>query len=420
MNLTKVHTDSMIIRQGFKYRLDTSDMQSARLRVLCGHARYVWNKALSECNQMLATEGQYVPRYETMAKWVTAWKREPETEWLKEAYTDNLQQKLKDLDTAWQRYFKKIGDAGRPQAKKKGRSRDSVRFVNFAKYCTLNGNRVKLPAGLGWVRFRRSRKIQGEIKNCTVGYEAGHWFISFQTEREIEKPVPQATAAVGIDMGVARFATLSDGSHLEPLNSFKQHESALRRAQQAMSRKVKFSNNWKKAKARVQKIHSRIGNVRRDYLHKATTTISKNHAMVCVENLQVRNMSASAAGTTEQPGKNVRAKSGLNKAILDQGWFEFRRQLEYKQELNGGWFVAVPPHNTSRTCPACGHVSKDNRRSQAEFNCVECGFEENADVVGAINVLRRGEALLSTEGQDIARFACEVNGAVRPSAAGTC
>lgn len=116
----------MIIRQGFKYRLDTSEAQSARLRVLCGHARYVWNKALSECNQMLATEDQFVPRYETMAKWVTAWKRSPDTEWLKDAYTDNLQQKLKDLDTAWQRYFKKVADAGRPQFKKKGRSRDSA------------------------------------------------------------------------------------------------------------------------------------------------------------------------------------------------------------------------------------------------------------------------------------------------------
>ena len=128
-------------------------------------------------------------------------------------------------------------------------------------------------------------------------------------------------------MGVVRFATLSDGMIYAPLNSFRRREAALRRAQQAMSRKRKFSNNWKKAKANVQKIHARVGNARRDYLHKATTTISQSHAMVCIEDLQVRNMSRSAAGTTEQPGKNVRSKSGLNKSILDQGWFEFRRQL---------------------------------------------------------------------------------------------
>ena len=97
-----------------------------------------------------------------------------------------------------------------------------------------------------------------------------------------------------------------------------------------MSRKTKFGKNWKKAKAQVQRIHTQIANARRDYLHKTTTTISKNHAMVCIEDLQVRNMSASAAGTIEAPGTNVRAKSGLNKSILDQGWFEFRRQLDYK------------------------------------------------------------------------------------------
>ena len=101
-------------------------------------------------------------------------------------------------------------------------------------------------------------------------------------------------------------------------------------------------------------------------------------------------MSRSAAGGTEKPGKNVRAKGGLNKAILDQGWFEFRRQLAYKFSWNGGTLVAVPAHNTSRTCPCCGHVAKENRLSQAKFACVDCGYEENADVVGAMNVLARG------------------------------
>ncbi|WP_414692017.1 RNA-guided endonuclease InsQ/TnpB family protein, partial [Oligella urethralis] len=131
--------------------------------------------------------------------------------------------------------------------------------------------------------------------------------------------------------------------------------------------------------------------------------------MVCIENLQVRNMSKSAAGTADAPGRNVRAKSGLNKSILDQGWFEFRRQLDYKLAWNGGYLIAVPPQNTSRSCPCCGHVSAENRQTQARFECVECGFEENADLVGAINVLRAGHA----------RFACEVSGAVMPPAAGT-
>jgi putative transposase len=253
---------------------------------------------------------------------------------------------------------------------------------------------------LGWLRYRNSRQVLGTVKNVIVSQSCGKWFVSIQTEREVEQPLLQG-GAIGIDMGIARFATLSDGTSYAPLNSFKRHETALRKAQQAMSRKTKFSNNWKKAKARIQRIHSRIGNARRDYLHKATATISKNHAMVCIEDLRIRNMSRSAAGSTEKPGKNVRAKSGLNKSILDQGWFGFRRQLDYKLAWNGGYLIAVPPQNTSRTCPCCGYVSADNRQTQARFACVECGFEENADVVGAINILRAGHA----------RFACEVSGA---------
>lgn len=162
-----------------------------------------------------------------------------------------------------------------------------------------------------------------------------------------------------------------------------------------MSRKVKFSSNWKKAKAKVQKIHTTIANARCDFLHKASATISQNHALVCIEDLQIRNMSKSAKGNSEQHGKMVRQKSGLNRSILDQGWGEFRRQLDYKMAWNGGVLFAVPPHNTSRTCPCCGYVAKENRQTQAQFLCVECGYENHADLVGAINVLERGQRLLA-------------------------
>jgi putative transposase len=259
-------------------------------------------------------------------------------------------------------------------------------------------SRIFLPK-LGWLRYRNSRKVLGEVKNVTVTFSAGKWFVSIQTEREVAQPTPKG-GAVGIDMGTKRFATLSDGTFYAPLNSFKRHETALRKAQQSLSRKVKFSNNWKKAKAKVQKIYARIANVRRDFLHKTSTAICKNHAIVCIEDLRVRNMSKSAAGTVDAPGKNVRAKSGLNKSILDQGWYEFRRQLAYKLAWNGGHLIIVPPHNTSRTCPNCGHVSADNRRTQAKFACMACGYENHADVVGAINILSRGMKIWRDEGQD--------------------
>ena len=112
-----------------------------------------------------------------------------------------------------------------------------------------------------------------------------------------------------------------------------------------------------------------------------------------VEDLQVANMSKSAKGNAKQHGKNVKQKSGLNRAILDQSWAEFRRQLAHKLAWNGGFLFAVPPQNTSRCCPSCGHTTKDNRQTQANFECVECGYQNNADVVGAINVLKRGQAI---------------------------
>src|SRR6202044_3993820 len=175
-----------------------------------------------------------------------------------------------------------------------------------------------------------------------------------QTEREVETPVHRSATAVGIDLGVVRLATLSDGTFYGPRNSFGQHKAGLQKRQQSMSRKKKFSQNWKKAKARLACLHIRVANARRDYLHKASTAISKNHAIVCVEDLRVSNLSSSAAGSMQRPGSKVRAKSGLNRSILDQGWAELRRQLEYKLAWNGGRLTAVPAINTSRTCPECG------------------------------------------------------------------
>jgi putative transposase len=263
----------------------------------------------------------------------------------------------------------------------------------------------------------------GNVSNITVSGSGGKWFASVQTEREVETPLPRPSAgARGLDLGIARFATLSDGTVLEPLNTFRKYETSLAKAQCRMKHMKRYSRNWCKANARVQKIHARIGNCRRDYLHNASTTLSQTTALLVIEDLNVRNMSASAKGTVEAPGRNVKAKSGLNKSILDQGWREFRRQLNYKMTWNGGTLLAVPPHNTSRTCPACGHVAAANRVTQAKFACVACGYANHADVVGAINILSRGMQMLRDEGQDTAdasagrenaaRIACEVNGAV--------
>ncbi|HBV2932943.1 TPA: transposase [Escherichia coli] len=387
----------MLILKAYKFRLEPTPEQSQRLRQLCGCARFVWNLGLAETKRILDS-GEKLPSAFELNRMITVWKKMPEYIFLQDAYTDNLQQKLKDLHTAWKRCFDKKLAAKAPVWKRKNEGRDSIRFVNFEKYCCLENRRVKLPSGLGWVKFRQSQRVNGKIKNATISQLAGQWYISFQVEIETAEPNHTSTTIVGLDAGVAKLATLSDGTVFEPVNSFQKNQKKLARLQRQLSRKVKFSNNWQKQKRKIQCLHSRIANIRRDYLHKVTTTVSKNHAMIVIEDLKVSNMSKSAAGTVSQPGRNVRAKSGLNRSILDQGWYEMRRQLEYKQLWRGGQVLAVSPAYTSQRCTCCGHTAKENRLSQSKFRCQVCGYTANADVNGARNILAAGHAVLACGG----------------------
>ena len=384
--------------QAFKFQLVPSGFQESVMRRFAGSCRFAYNKAL-DLQKARFEAGEKKLSYAGLCKALTQWRHDEETKWLQEAPSQALQQKLKDLERAYTNFFAKRADF--PRFKKKGQS-ESFRYPDPRQIkLDQENSRIFLPK-LGWLRYRNSRVVLGELSNVTVTRRAGNWFISIQTERSVEVAAPKGDP-VGVDMGITRFATISDGTVYESINSYRKHQTALKKAQQRMSRKEKHSKNWKKAKAIVQGIHARISNVRHDFLHKLSTLISKNHAIVCVEDLQVSNMSRSASGTIESPGTNVQAKSGLNKSILDQGWSEFHRQLDYKLAWSGGWLVKVPPHKTSQMCPACNYVSKENRKTQAGFCCGQCGFEENADLVGAINILRAG----------LARLACQANGSTR-------
>ena len=226
---------------------------------------------------------------------------------------------------------------------------------------------------LGWISYRNSRKVVGEAKNITVSRKGKHWYMSIQTEYEVNLLVHKSTSIVGIDRGIKQFATLSDSTVYAPLNSFKAKAERLAKLQRPLKNKKKFSNNGKKVKAKISQCHEDIANARKDYLHKVSTEISEKH------------------------GKKVAQKSGLNRSILDQGWTMFATMLDDKQDWQGGAVLRAPPHHTSQTCPCCHHVAKENRLTQAEFVCVDCGFSENADLVGAINVLAKGHALLASQ-----------------------
>ena len=370
-------------RQGFQYRLKTTPTLRNQFARTAGACRFVWNKVLS-INEYRYYAG--VPRltYCEAAWLLTLWRHSEEYGWLAAISIHALQHCLRDLERAYQNLF--AGRAHPPRFRKKFLS-DSFRFPRDFQ---VDGNRLKVPK-IGWMRFWKSREIEGAIKNVTIRRDGKDWVVSFQTERDVAIPVHPSTTALGIDLGIATFAALSDGTLHPPLNAYRLAYAKLAKAQRRVARKVKFSRNWQKCQAHIRRIHTKIAHCRHDFLHKLATEISKNHAVVVVEDLQIGNMSQSAKGTVEEPGTNVAAKSGLNKAILDQGWGMFRRMLEYKQQWRGGKVIAVNPRYTSQRCPQCGHVSKQNRPHQALFSCVQCGYTYHADVVAAINILALGQ-----------------------------
>jgi putative transposase len=392
----------MKILKAFKFRLKTNEAQRAKIRNFAGSCRFVWNKALAAQKELLAI-GQSRMSYPKMAAELVKWKQQDETAFLKDVHSQILQQKLMDLDQALKEAFDKTNPKQFPRFKKKGLSADSFKFPQGFKIEEAN-NRLFLPK-IGWVRYINSRKIEGTPKNVTVKRDLEHWYVSIQVEFKVAEPVHSSQTQVGIDLGIARFATLSDGTVLPAINSFAKRQTKLRKEQRKLSRKIKFSNNWKKQVKKVQKCHKRIRDVRHDFLQKTTTEISKSHAVVVVEDLKTSNMSKSASGTKETPGKNVGAKSALNRSILDQGWSEFRRQLEYKQLWRGGKVIAIQPQYTSQKCSNCGKTSADNRKSQAEFCCVFCGHQENADLNAAKNILAAGQAVVACGGLDVPKSA---------------
>ena len=377
----------MKLHKAFKFELMPNGEQIRKMKQFCGCSRFVFNRALAWQNEQYEADKSFRFSYTKMTSLLPEWKKE--LHWLKDCNAQVLQQSLKDLEASFKNFFAKRADF--PKFKKKG-SKERFRFPQKCKLEQHN-NRIYLPK-IGWVRYRNSREVVGQIKNVTISYKCGKWYVSIQTEIEMETPTPKGSE-IGIDMGIVRFATLSNGEYFEPLNAFKTYKGKLAKLQKRLKNKTKGSKNWQKLKAKIARLHHKIANCRKDYLHKISNNISKNHAIVYVENLQVANMSKSAKGTVEQPGKNVKQKSGLNRAILDQSWYEFRRQLTYKLAWNGGFLVAVPPQNTSRTCPCCGYTAKENRKTQSDFECVDCGYTENADLVGAINILQRGQTILA-------------------------
>jgi putative transposase len=373
----------MIINRATVYRLDPSAEQAATFAQWAGACRFVYNLALEQRRDYYRPGRAF--SYNQQQGELTLLRAD--VDWLRAVPVHALQIAVRSLDSAFQRFFCGLG--AYPKPRKKG-DRDSFSLAdpNYLGLRRLDKNRgaVKLPK-VGWVKLILHRPLGGELRSITVSRKAGHWYASIAWRARIADPVPPNLSPVGIDRGVAVFAALSTGE-IAPLNAFQGIKDKLAKAQRVLARKTKFSANWQKQKAKIGRLHTRAANARKNFLHQQSTIIAKSHGVIKIDKLVVRNMTASAKGTIEAPGSKVAQKSGLNRAIVDQGWGMFASMLKYKAAERGGDLIEVPAPYTSQTCSCCGVIDIASRKDQATFECVGCGYQDNADVNAAKNILQ--------------------------------
>ena len=375
---------------GSKFRLAPDLSQGGQLWRTAGSCRFVRNWALNERRESYAaSDGRVRINYFDQAKQLPFMK--DMLPWLKEAPAQVLQQALVDLDRAYVNFF---NGAGYPKRKYRD-DKQSFRYPQ-GEQLGVQGNHVYLPK-IGWVKFHRSRNPPAVIRSATVSFDQDHWYISFVGEApDCKTGHVFAKPSTSLDAGVKNHLTDPDNKVYQLPVATDAEKAWLRILARLVSKKKAGSKNRRKAQARYRKAQRHILNRMNDSRHKLTTDLAKNHGWIGVEDLQLKNMTASATGTVEAPGKNVRQKAGLNRAMLEIGFGEIRRQLAYKCKRYGGQCIAVDPRHTSCECPLCHHTSKANRRSRDWFECQACHFSAPADQVAAMNIHARAAGQVAT------------------------
>jgi len=379
-----------------RYRLLPSPAQEAVLRDHCAHARFVWNLAVEQHSHWRPGRTG-APGYLEQCRQLTA--ARAEHDWLRAGSQMVQQQALRDFAQAMANYFG--GAHNRPSWRKAGRD-EGFRVVALrpgdVRRLSRHVGEVRVPK-VGWVRFRWSRTVPPEVKSYRITRDrAGRWHVAFAVIPEgIASPGNGGT--VGIDRGVAVSAALSTGEMLIVPGLSAGRKQRWRRLQRRLARSRPGSNRRARVKLAVARLRAREADARKDWAEKASTDIARRFDMIRVEDLRITNMTRSARGTAGNPGRNVRAKAGLNREIMRSGWGLLVRRLEDKAP---GRVEKVKPHFTSQRCSACGQVDAKSRESQARFVCTACGFAGNADVNAARNIAA-GHAVTARGGDGVAR-----------------
>jgi len=356
----------MKVFKTYKYKLGLSKVQSNQVDKWIGACRYVYNLAL-ECKIEAWKKRVSVSKFDLINQLPSL----KDVDWIKSVPSQSLQDVVERLDKAYQSFFK---GGGFPKWAKRGEY-SSILF----KTVYVKDSEFVLPK-LGKVKVYKDRMPKGKLSVAKITKEANGYFLSVTFESESENLYPtDENQVVGLDMGITYFLTDSNGVFVDNPRHTKKYERKLRVKNRALARKKKGSNGFKEAKKQVAKLHSKIANVRKDFLHKLSFQYVKENSLIVSEDLKVKSM----------------IKFGnLSKHISDTGWSMFFDMLAYKSKFYEKTYVRIDPKFTSQKCNSCGHTCKENRITQSKFLCVKCGHNENADFNAAQNILGKGIVLV--------------------------
>jgi putative transposase len=367
----------------YKYRLYPNKTQEEQIQKTFGCCRFVYNQTLAYRQEKYNTNKESMNKTSCNNYCNQVLKKE--YEWLTEVDKFALTNAIYNMDNAYQKFFKE--HAGYPKFKRKRNYKQS--YKTNCNYCNnskptievdFQENKIKLPK-LKWVKCKLHRWFKGQIKSATISQvPSGKYFVSILVDTEV-KPMESTGAMVGIDLGIKDLVITSDGEKIDNLKLIKKYEDKLAKEQRKLAHKVKGSNNYNKQRIKVAKIHEKISNCRKDYLHKISHKLVSENQVIVSEDLSVSNMV-----------KN----HNLAKAISDCGWYELIRQISYKSDWHNRNYIKIGRYTkSSQPCSNCGYINiKTKDLSVREWTCPQCNTHHDRDINAAINILNEGLRLL--------------------------